>query len=82
MASPKPSSKRSQRSKPFNKYQKYSGLAIQMAVTIGVMAFIGFKLDGWLQLNFPVFLLLLTFSSFAGTMYRLVKSLEKDNLDE
>ena len=82
MASHMRNSHHSTKSKPANKYLKYSGLAIQMFVTIGVMAFVGFKLDEWLELKFPIFLMLLTFSSFGGTMYRLVKSLEKDNLNE
>lgn len=36
-----------QRKKSANVYLKYSGLAFQLAATIGVGAFIGFKLDEW-----------------------------------
>jgi F0F1-type ATP synthase assembly protein I len=34
-----------QRKKSANTYLKYSGLAFQLAATIGVGAFIGYKLD-------------------------------------
>jgi len=33
------------RNKPANFYMKYMGLAFQLAATIGVGAFIGYKLD-------------------------------------
>lgn len=36
-----------QRKKSANIYLKYSGLAFQLAATIGVGAFIGYKLDEW-----------------------------------
>lgn len=82
MASHMRSSHHNEKSKPSNRYLRYSGLAIQMVVTIGLMAFIGYKIDAWLQFKFPLFLLLLTFISFGGLMYRLYKSLQKDNLDD
>jgi F0F1-type ATP synthase assembly protein I len=33
--------------KSANSYLKYSGLAFQLGATIGIGAFIGFKLDQW-----------------------------------
>lgn len=63
------------KSKTSNTYIKYSGLAIQMAVTIGLMGWIGFKIDRWLQLKFPIFLLVLVSLGFVGSLYVLIKSL-------
>lgn len=79
MASQKTTSDKNKKLKPFNNYLKYSGLAIQMLVTIGVMGFLGYKIDGWLELKFPVFLLLFIISALTGIIYRLIKSLDKDN---
>lgn len=71
-------SKPTKKQKPnqLNSYLKYSGLAIQMTITIGLMAFIGYKLDIYFALKFPVFLLVLVFSSLFGSIYLLYKSLQ------
>ena len=82
MASQKSLSKNNKLPKPFNSYLKYSGLAVQMLVTIGLMAFLGYKLDQWLDIIFPVFLLLFVFASLGLIIYRLIKSVEEDNADE
>ncbi|MCW5910287.1 MAG: AtpZ/AtpI family protein [Cyclobacteriaceae bacterium] len=57
---------------------KYSGLGLQMLVTIGVGAWLGHKLDQYLELRFPVFLLTFVFLLFGGVMYQLYRSLNKD----
>ncbi|MBX2964768.1 MAG: AtpZ/AtpI family protein [Cyclobacteriaceae bacterium] len=56
---------------------KYSGLAIQLLVTIGVFAWLGYKIDDWLELRYPVFLIVFVFAAFAGMMYQLYKSIDK-----
>jgi len=75
MANQPRNSNHKRKPRPFNTYIKYSGLAIQMAVTIGLMGWIGFKIDGWLQLKFPIFLLVLVSLGFVGSFYGLIKSL-------
>ncbi|MFM8912493.1 MAG: AtpZ/AtpI family protein [Flammeovirgaceae bacterium] len=62
-----------------NKFLKYSGLGIQLLVTIGVAAYIGLRLDQYLKLKFPVFLLSFVLLSFGGTMYQLYRTLNKEN---
>ncbi|MBS1556384.1 MAG: AtpZ/AtpI family protein [Bacteroidota bacterium] len=62
-----------------NKFLKYSGLGIQLLVTIGLAAFLGLKLDQYLELKFPVFLLSFVLLSFGGTMYHLYRTLNKEN---
>ncbi|MBX2914100.1 MAG: AtpZ/AtpI family protein [Cyclobacteriaceae bacterium] len=46
-----------------------------MLVTIGVGAWLGYKLDQYLQLKFPVFLLTFVFLLFSGVMYQLYRML-------
>lgn len=64
--------------KPANSFLKYSGLGLQMLVTIGVGAWLGYKLDQYLELKFPVFLLTFVFVLFGGVMYQLYRTLNKD----
>ncbi|MBX2895137.1 MAG: AtpZ/AtpI family protein [Cyclobacteriaceae bacterium] len=64
--------------KPANSFLKYSGLGLQMLVTIGVGAWLGYKLDQYLQLKFPVFLLTFVFLLFGGVMYQLYRTLNKE----
>jgi hypothetical protein len=63
---------------PVNNFIKYSGLGMQMLVSIGVGAWLGLKLDQYLGLKFPVFLLTFVFAIFGGLMYQLYRSLNKD----
>jgi F0F1-type ATP synthase assembly protein I len=66
-----------QKPKPSNSYLKYSSLALQLLVTIGLFAWLGYKLDGWLKLKYPIFLIVFVFVAFAGMMYQLYKSIDK-----
>jgi len=68
----------SKEDKPGNSFLKYSGLGLQMLVTIGVGAWLGYKLDQYLQLKFPVFLLTFVFLLFGGVMYQLYRMLNKE----
>ena len=61
-----------------NAYLKYSGLGLQLLITIGVAGWLGYLLDQYLSLTFPVFMLLLGFLAFAGTIYQLYKTINKE----
>ena len=50
-----------------------------MLVSIGIMAFLGYKIDGWLGLTFPVFMISLLFLTFGGMIYQLYKSIQKED---
>lgn len=63
--------------KPYNSYLKYSGLGLQLFATIGLAAWAGLKLDQYLGLKFPAFLLGFVFIAFGGSMYLLYKGLNK-----
>lgn len=63
--------------KPINSYLKYSGLAFQLLATIGVFGWLGYKLDHYLNLTFPAFMLLFGLLAFAGMLYQVYKSLNQ-----
>jgi hypothetical protein len=63
---------------PYNSYLKYSGLAIQLLVVIGLFGWIGYRIDRWLELKFPAFLLLLGFASFGAMMYQIYRSINRE----
>ena len=71
-------SKQAQKQESRNSYLKFSGLAIQMVVTIGLMTYLGFKIDGWLELKIPVFLVVFSMSSLIGFIYILLRTTNKE----
>ena len=59
-------------------YGKYSAMAFQMGITIGLGLWGGIKLDEYFGLKkFPVFTLSLSFLSVFATMYFVIKDLTK-----
>jgi len=66
-----------------NKYQKpkkklddfirYSSLAFEMMAIMGIGTFAGVKIDQWLDLQFPVFTLVLMILSVAGGIYHAIR---------
>jgi hypothetical protein len=77
MASQEPSHKTKQ--KQSNAYLKYSGLAFQLLAAICVLGWLGHRLDLYLGLQFPAFMLSLGFLAFGGMMYQLYRSINRDN---
>jgi hypothetical protein len=69
---------RQQVKKQANNYLKYSGLAIQLLAAIGFFGWLGYELDRYLHLKFPVFMLLFGFLAFAGMMVQLYRSINRD----
>jgi len=67
-----------EKKKPVNSFLKFSGLGMQMLASIGLGAWLGMKLDQYLELKFPVFLLTFVFVIFGGMMYQLYRSLNND----
>lgn len=66
------------KNKPVNAFLKFSGLGLQMLAAIGLGAWLGMKLDHYLEFKFPVFLLTFVFVIFGGMMYQLYRSLNND----
>ena len=62
----------------YNSYLKYSGLAVQLLATIGVCGWLGYKVDQWLWLKYPIFMLCLGLAGVAGTIYQVYKSINRE----
>ncbi|HEX5111320.1 MAG TPA: AtpZ/AtpI family protein [Saprospiraceae bacterium] len=60
-----------------NKYLKYSGLAFQMFVLLGVGAWLGQKVDQWLNTSDPYFTILFILAFTGAFFYRLIKELNR-----
>jgi len=58
-------------------YARYSSLALQMLVIIGVGVFAGIKLDAWLKTGFPVFTVVLSILSVILSIYQATSDLLK-----
>jgi hypothetical protein len=46
---------------------------------IGVFGWLGYKLDQYLKIQFPAFLLLFGFAAFGAMMYQVYRSINRDN---
>jgi hypothetical protein len=63
--------------KPANPYLKYSGLAFQLLAAIGFFGWLGYRLDRYLAIQFPAFMLLFGFLAFGGMMYQVYRSINQ-----
>ena len=79
MASTEPSRSKKPNLSSTNNYLKYSSLAFQLLAAIGVFGWLGYKLDHYLNLKFPAFLLLFGFAAFGGMMFQLYRSINREN---
>ena len=57
---------------------RYGGLGMQMLLTIGVAGWLGHKLDEYLSLEFPAFLLVFVMMALGGTLYKLYKAVKQE----
>lgn len=60
-----------------NNYAKFSALAFQMLGTIALFTYGGSKLDEWQQNTVPVWTLVLSLLSIAGSLYMFIRSVTK-----
>lgn len=63
------------RKKALSNYAKYSSIAFQMLLIILAGVFGGRELDRWLELQFPVFTLILTILAVILSIYVVIKDL-------
>ncbi len=59
--------------KQLNSYLRFSGFGIQMMATIGLAAWGGLKLDEYLELKVPVFLIVFILSAIGGSLYIFIR---------
>jgi F0F1-type ATP synthase assembly protein I len=57
-------------------YARYSNLAFKLIAVILAAFFIGWQLDKWLNIGFPLFTLLLSIGGLVTTIYLLIKDLK------
>ena len=56
-----------------DQFLKFSGLAFQMGAIIGAGAFVGVKLDDYLEKEFPLFTLLFSLFAVFSALYFVIK---------
>jgi len=59
--------------KQFDNFIRYSSLAFEMIVIMGIGVFAGLKIDQWLDLSFPVFTFVLMILSVVGAIYHAIR---------
>lgn len=63
---------------PYNSFVRFSGFAFQLLGGIGIMGWIGYKLDQYLNLSFPAFMLSFIILTLSGMLYQINKTLNKE----
>ncbi|MBC7567205.1 MAG: AtpZ/AtpI family protein [Pedobacter sp.] len=63
--------------KNVNNFARYSSIGFQMLATIGVFAFIGFKLDEYNQTKAPIFSAIFGLIGVIISLYQVVKQLNR-----
>jgi ATP synthase protein I len=58
-------------------YARYSNLAFQLIAVILAAFFIGWQLDKWIHIGFPLFTLLFSVGGLFVMIYLLIKDLSK-----
>ena len=59
--------------KQLDDFIRYSSLAFEMIVIMGIGVLAGIKIDQWLNLRFPVFTLVLMILSVIGAIYHAIR---------
>lgn len=59
--------------KKFDDFIRYSNLAFEMMAIMAAGTWVGWLIDGWLGLKFPVFLLVFMVLSVAGSIYHAIR---------
>ena len=61
---------------------RYAGLASQLAVSLGVAVWLGYKADDWLGMSFPVLVWVLPFVVLCLLIYKLIQETSKKKQDD
>ena len=67
-----------EKNKLASSYIKYSSIAFQMLATIGIMTFIGYKIDSYRESNQPIFTALFGLLGVVISLVQIIRSLKKD----
>ena len=69
---------RNEEKKSINNFAKYTTISFQMLATIGLFAFIGYKIDGYKQSKTPIFTAVFSLAGVVISLYQVVKQLNKN----
>jgi F0F1-type ATP synthase assembly protein I len=58
-------------------YLRYSGMAFEFFLLCALGAFIGIKLDHWLNFSFPIFTIILILLAIFGALLRISNQVKK-----
>jgi F0F1-type ATP synthase assembly protein I len=68
---------------PGNKsYLKYSGLGLQLFVTIGLFGWLGYKMDKYWNDGKPLFIIIMIFLGIIGGFYQFYKAVNHKDVDK
>ena len=59
--------------KQFDDFIRYSSLAFEIMIIMGIGVWLGVKLDQWLNMSFPVFTLGLMILAVIGAIYHAIR---------
>ncbi len=65
--------------KNVNNFARYSAISFQMLATIGLFAFVGYKLDEHFGNKTPIVTALMSLTGVVISLYQVVKQLNKNN---
>lgn len=71
--------KKPKKKSQLNKYIKFSGMGLQLGLTIYIAAYFGAKADAYYQNEKKICTILFVLIAFVGTMFSLVSQLNKMN---
>ena len=58
---------------------RYAGLGMQLFVSLGLAVFVGYKVDQWIDMKFPVLVWALPLAVLFLIIYKLIKETSKRN---
>jgi hypothetical protein len=61
---------------------KYAGLGMQIFVSLGLAVFAGFRLDKWINMQFPVFVWVLPLIVLFLMIFKLIRETSKRSGDD
>jgi type IV secretory pathway TrbD component len=60
-----------------NDLMRYAGMGAQIFASLGIAVFVGYKIDKWLAISFPILVWLLPVLVLTVFIYKLIKETSK-----
>jgi hypothetical protein len=60
-----------------NDLVRYAGMGAQIFASLGIAVFVGYKIDKWLAISFPILVWLLPVLVLSVFIYKLIKETSK-----